>query len=163
MSVSKHSTWNRTTSLARAYRGRSRRCHHPFNLPDYRVISTTVTAGRRQVIIETDQPRAARAAASLLPGARSGASSGSAIFLSPGRSCRRARGCALVQVPLVLRRTSLRQVVVLRIHATGPAPRPLYQPAPGPVGGCGHPVGQGRIGNGCQLRGVLVDGPGGAE
>jgi transposase len=27
-----------------------------FNLPDYRVISTTVTAGRRQVIVETDQP-----------------------------------------------------------------------------------------------------------
>ncbi len=27
-----------------------------FNLPDYRVISTTITAGRRQVIIETDQP-----------------------------------------------------------------------------------------------------------
>jgi hypothetical protein len=25
-----------------------------FNLPDYRVISTTVTAGRWQVIIETD-------------------------------------------------------------------------------------------------------------
>jgi hypothetical protein len=28
-----------------------------FNLPDYHVISTTVTAGRRQVIIETDQPQ----------------------------------------------------------------------------------------------------------
>jgi transposase len=27
-----------------------------FNLPDYRVISTTIIAGRRQVIIETDQP-----------------------------------------------------------------------------------------------------------
>jgi transposase len=27
-----------------------------FNLPDYHVISTTVIAGRRQVIIETDQP-----------------------------------------------------------------------------------------------------------
>jgi transposase len=27
-----------------------------FNLPDYRVISTTITAGRRQVIIETDRP-----------------------------------------------------------------------------------------------------------
>jgi transposase len=27
-----------------------------FNLPDYRVISTTLTAGRRQVIVETDQP-----------------------------------------------------------------------------------------------------------
>jgi len=27
-----------------------------FNLPGYRVISTTVTAGRRQVIVETDQP-----------------------------------------------------------------------------------------------------------
>ncbi|MEV7638270.1 ISL3 family transposase [Pseudarthrobacter enclensis] len=26
-----------------------------FNLPDYRVISTTVTAGRRQVIVETDE------------------------------------------------------------------------------------------------------------
>ncbi|WP_461186820.1 transposase family protein [Arthrobacter sp. Z4-13] len=25
-----------------------------FNLPDYRVISTTVTSGRRQVIVETD-------------------------------------------------------------------------------------------------------------
>ncbi|WP_416235547.1 transposase family protein [Pseudarthrobacter sp. C1] len=30
MSVSKHSTWNRTTSRDRAYRGRSRCCHHPF-------------------------------------------------------------------------------------------------------------------------------------
>lgn len=30
MSVSKHSTWNRTTSLERAYRGVSRRCHHPL-------------------------------------------------------------------------------------------------------------------------------------
>jgi hypothetical protein len=27
-----------------------------FNLPDYHVVSTTVIAGRRQVIIETDQP-----------------------------------------------------------------------------------------------------------
>ena len=27
-----------------------------FNLPDYHDISTTITAGRRQVIIETDQP-----------------------------------------------------------------------------------------------------------
>ncbi|UTT70578.1 hypothetical protein NMQ03_05415 [Arthrobacter sp. DNA4] len=27
----------------------------PFNLPDYRVISTTITAGRRQVVIETDE------------------------------------------------------------------------------------------------------------
>jgi transposase len=27
-----------------------------FNLPDYHVISTPITAGRRQVIIETDQP-----------------------------------------------------------------------------------------------------------
>lgn len=27
-----------------------------FNLPDYHVISTTITAGRRQVIVETDQP-----------------------------------------------------------------------------------------------------------
>jgi transposase len=27
-----------------------------FNLPDYRVISTTLTAGRRQVVVETDQP-----------------------------------------------------------------------------------------------------------
>ncbi|XAS62916.1 transposase family protein [Micrococcaceae bacterium Sec5.8] len=27
-----------------------------FNLPDYRVISTTLSAGRRQVIVETDQP-----------------------------------------------------------------------------------------------------------
>jgi len=27
-----------------------------FNLPDYHVISTTVTACRRQVIVETDQP-----------------------------------------------------------------------------------------------------------
>ena len=26
-----------------------------FNLPDYRVISTTITAGRRQVIVETDE------------------------------------------------------------------------------------------------------------
>ena len=27
-----------------------------FNLPDYRVISTTLTSGQRQVIVETDQP-----------------------------------------------------------------------------------------------------------
>ncbi len=27
-----------------------------FNLPDYHVVSTTDTAGRRQVIVETDQP-----------------------------------------------------------------------------------------------------------
>lgn len=27
-----------------------------FNLPDYHVISTSVTAGRRQVIIESDHP-----------------------------------------------------------------------------------------------------------
>jgi hypothetical protein len=30
MSVSKHPTWNRTTSLELAYWGRSRRCHHPL-------------------------------------------------------------------------------------------------------------------------------------
>lgn len=30
MSVSKQSTWNRTTSLERDYRGRSRGCHHPL-------------------------------------------------------------------------------------------------------------------------------------
>ncbi|AOY70093.1 transposase [Arthrobacter sp. ZXY-2] len=27
-----------------------------FNLPDYRVISTTITAGWRHVIVETDEP-----------------------------------------------------------------------------------------------------------
>ncbi|MEO5315807.1 hypothetical protein PV772_17095 [Pseudarthrobacter sp. CC12] len=27
-----------------------------FNLPDYRIISTSIIAGRRQVIVETDQP-----------------------------------------------------------------------------------------------------------
>ncbi|WP_457973917.1 transposase [Arthrobacter sp. D1-17] len=53
--MSKHSTWNRTTSLERAYRGRSRRCHHPLQPADYRAISTTATAGRRQVIIQGDQ------------------------------------------------------------------------------------------------------------
>ena len=56
MSVS-NSTGNKTTSLERAYRGRSRRCHHPFHLPDYRVVATTDTAGRWQPIVEIKQPR----------------------------------------------------------------------------------------------------------
>ncbi|WP_267784974.1 hypothetical protein [Paenarthrobacter ureafaciens] len=54
--MSKHSSWNRTTNLDRAYRGRGRCCHQPFNLPDYRVISTSIAAGLRQVIIETTHP-----------------------------------------------------------------------------------------------------------
>jgi hypothetical protein len=32
-----------------------------FNLPDYRVNSTSVTAGRRHVIVESDQPPGCRA------------------------------------------------------------------------------------------------------
>jgi hypothetical protein len=50
-----------------------------FNLPDYRVISTTVTAGGdRQVIVETDLPPAVQAAASSLRAGRNVASSGRA-------------------------------------------------------------------------------------
>jgi hypothetical protein len=39
-----------------------------FNLPDYRVISTTVIAGRRQVIVETTSCQAVRVAAPPGPG-----------------------------------------------------------------------------------------------
>ncbi|WP_285250243.1 hypothetical protein [Pseudarthrobacter sp. fls2-241-R2A-168] len=56
-----------------------------FNLPDYHVISTAIAAGRRQVIIETDQPPAAEAAESSHPGGRNDASNGSKTFLWPGR------------------------------------------------------------------------------
>ena len=45
-----------------------------FNLPDHHVISTTVTAGRRQVIVETDQPPRPRCSSH--PGGKNDASSG---------------------------------------------------------------------------------------
>ncbi|WP_307025995.1 hypothetical protein [Arthrobacter globiformis] len=74
-----------------------------FNLPDYRVISTTVVAdGQRQVIIESEQP----------PGCPS---CGVVASRRKERRFQRIRdipvaGCpggALVQIPLVLRGTGL--------------------------------------------------------
>lgn len=57
MSVSRHSTWNRTTILERAYRGGTRPRHRHLQPADYRVISTSVLAdGRCRVMVETDQP-----------------------------------------------------------------------------------------------------------
>ena len=47
-----------------------------FNLPVCRVISTTITAGRRQVIVDVMNCLAARVAVSSLPGGKSAVSNG---------------------------------------------------------------------------------------
>jgi len=60
MSVSGIQAWNRTTSpLNEPAVVAADAATILFNLPDYRVISATITASRRQVVVETDELPAA--------------------------------------------------------------------------------------------------------
>jgi len=136
MSVSKHSTWNRTTILGRAYRGRSRCCHHPLNLRDYRFISTTISAAGVRSSSKLMSYRAAELRGHCLP------AKGTPLPTVAKYSCRRADGRARLHVPLVLWRGCVRPAIVLRIHAPSSAPRPLHCYAPGPARRPRHPLRQ---------------------
>ncbi|WP_457972298.1 transposase family protein [Arthrobacter sp. D1-17] len=129
-----------------------------FNLPDYRVISTTVTAGRRQVIIETDQ----------LPGCPS-----CGVIASRGKERRfqRLRDIPVAGTVDVLwskYRWYCEEPACDRLsffESTPQVPRRARSTGRlrNQVRGCGHPLGPGRIGNSCGLRRVLVDASGGTE
>ena len=129
-----------------------------FNLPDYHVISTTVTAGRRQVIVETDQP----------PGCPS---CGVIASRRKERRFQRLRDIPVagpVEVLWSKYRWYCEEPACDRLsffESTAQVPRRARSTGRlrDHARGRGHPLGPGRVGDGCRLRRVLVDGPGGTE
>jgi hypothetical protein len=105
----KHSTWNRTTGLERAYRGGTRPCPRhpqhaglPCNLHQCAGRWPAPGHGREGLAAGVPRPRCRRITAK-----------GTPLPTDPGHPFRRGSGGPLVQVPLVLRGNGLLSAVVL--------------------------------------------------